>query len=949
MSQHPATHRDPMIAIVGIGCRFPRQMNSPAALWSGLNARIDTTSEVPASRWDVDALYDADRQTAGKTYVRRGSFLDDAEVEGFDPTFFGISPREAAYVDPQQRLLLETTYEAMEDAGWAADALRGSRAGVFMGLFIHDYQHILLRDRQALSHYTNPGIAMSIAANRISYAFDLQGPSFALDTACSSALVAIHQACVSLRTGESSVAFAGGVNVILGPENTVGMSKASMLSPDGRCHSFDARANGYVRGEGAGVVALKRLGDALADGDPIYAVIRASGTNQDGGQKAGITVPNGQAQRALLRETIAQAGLQPHQIQYAEAHGTGTPVGDPIEANALGEVLGEGRAAGEVCWLGSIKSNIGHSESASGAAGIIKAALCLKHQRLVPNLHFKTPNPGVDFERLKLRVVTDAMPWAGEFATVNSFGFGGANANVVLQSAQGAIDALGVTPAAPTHEPGEQGARFVRVSGHTPEAMRANAAALSSALEEPEALDALAHTTTARRSPWRHRAVVFGDAQQVRAGLEAVAVGELPELGATGESRGVADEVVWVFTGMGPQRAQMGVELMAQEPAFAETMKRCDALFRRLGSFSIIERLQASAERSLIQQTRYAQPAIFSVQAALADLLKSKGVTPTHIVGHSVGEWAAAYAAGALSLEEAGRVIYHRSRLQHTTEGHGKIMAVGVSLDECERLLADYPGLSLAAINGPASISVAGDAAQIELLRAQLEARGEFARVLDVEVPYHSPMMDPLEQELRASLAQLTSAEPEVALYSTVLGRRSESGELDAGYWWGNVRAPVRFAEAIEAMALSDGAVFMELGPHPVLKSAIYECAGARSVPTLRRGVSEARAFGEALAGAHVRGVAVDWSRVNPTTEPLRLPPYQWQRERYWAESEQHERYRKGRPMHTLELADEAPDRLLGVCLPTARPTWQSAVCAEAPAFLGDHQIDAAVVFPGAG
>ena len=519
--------RNEPIAIVGIGCRFPGDVHDPASFWDLLAAGRDAITDIPADRWDLDALYDEDPRRPGKTYARRGGFL--AGIDRFEPAFFGISPREALHVDPQQRLLLETAHRAMEDAGEVPEALAGSATGVFVGLFIHDYQHIQLADRDALGAYTGTGTAMSIAANRVSYVFDLQGPSLAVDTACSSSLVAIHLACRSLWQGESTAALAGGVNVILKPEMTIAMSKASMLSVDGRCKAFDSRANGYVRAEGAGMVMLKPLSAAQRDGNPIYAVIRGTAVNQDG-RTPGISVPSESAQQRLVRAALADAGVAAAQIQYMEAHGTGTPVGDPIEANALGAVLSEERADEQPCVVGSVKTNIGHLESASGVAGLIKAALALQHRQIPQNLHFVAPNPKIDFAALRLRVPQALEPWpevdGPRLAGVNSFGFGGTNAHIVLEEAPAPPLTLSESraPARDESKGTATATELLPLSAKTAPALAALARATAEALDAGLPVADACYTAATRRSHHPHRlAVVGSSATELAARLRTTA------------------------------------------------------------------------------------------------------------------------------------------------------------------------------------------------------------------------------------------------------------------------------------------------------------------------------------------------------------------------------------------------------------------------------------------
>lgn len=939
------------IAIVGLSCRFPGGAISVDRYWALMRDGVDAIAEVPDDRWDRDALYSADREKRGKTYIKWGGFLDG--IDQFDPEFFGISPREAAHIDPQQRLLLEVAYESLEHAGIPVERIRGSRSGVFVGLFIHDYAHIQLYDREAIDAYTGTGTSMSIAANRISYLYDLRGPSVALDTACSSSLVALHQGCESIRTGACDMVLAGGVNTILRPEMTIAMSKASMLSPDGRCHSFDAEANGYVRAEGAGMVVLKRLQDAQRDGDVIHAVIRSTAVNQDGRTK-GISVPNGEAQRALVREAAELAGVSPADIQFVEAHGTGTPVGDPIEANALGEVLSEGRDPRQPCILGSIKSNIGHTESASGVAGLLKVVLSLKHGMIPPNLHFRKPNPDIDLEALGLRVPTRLEPWpetngAPRLACLNSFGFGGTNAHAILQEAP---------PVARKEKPLESSARkalLVPLSAHSPEALSAGARRLRDFCQEsPDvALNDIVYTAGVRRTHHDVKmAVVAHGREELAELLDAHDRGEARrEVVTTSATVRRVDRPVFLFTGMGPQWWKMGRELLEGEPVFRQAVEEVDELLQVRAGWSVLEELTRTESESRIFETMIAQPAIFAVQVGLFRLWSSWGVRPAAILGHSVGEAAAAYASGALSLADSVRVVETRSRLQHRTEGQGKMLAVGVTVEEARQLTAGREHLvSIAAINSPKSISLAGDEGALVEIEQQLRASDRFARFLEVPVPYHSPAMDPLESELLSCLVGLEPRESDIPYYSTIRGVRARGDELGPDYWWNNVRDTVLFKAAIDLL-IEDGLdTFIEIGPHPVLSRSVMECLGDRpgvSLPSLRRHMPERSTLMSSLGTLYCLGYSVDWARLADPCPPRELPSYAWQRERYWDESKESQARRRGAGDGVM-LSESGPRHpLLGSRLSITQDSFGNEL--KELQYVADHRVRGSVVFPGAG
>jgi len=944
----PAPNDKLHIAIIGLGCRYPGGADNPEAYWDLMRNGVDAITEVPADRWDSRRFYHPDSATPGKANSRWGGFVE--KIAHFDARFFGISPREATRMDPQQRLLLEIAWEALEDGGQVPAALAGAEVGVFIGISTYDYGEIThgMNDREHLDAHSNLGGSLSIAANRISYAFDFRGPSFAVDTACSSSLTAIHLATRSLRDGECKLALVGGVNAVLKPESTIGFSRASMLSPDGRCKAFDARANGYTRAEGAGIVVLKPLTDALADGDPIYAVIRGSAINEDG-HTSGITVPGRAAQEAMLRDAYRRAGFSPGEVQYVEAHGTGTPVGDPIEAQALGTVLSTGRPPGSYCVIGSVKTNIGHLEAGAGMAGLIKVALMLKHREIPPILHLQELNPNIPFDELQLRVPRTLEPWPTNGnvparAGVNSFGFGGANAHVVVEEAPRSDEK---PPSAIRHPPS---AYLLPLSARSPEALRAFAQAyrdfLSAKASEAPVHD-LCYTASLRRNHHDYRLALVGHShQELIEHLDAWLAGETrPGMSSGHQAPGHRPRLVFVFSGMGPQWWAMGRELLEQEPVFREAVERCDELLRQYAGWSLLEELRADESRSRMGEAEIAQPANFALQVALAALWRSRGVEPDAIIGHSAGEVAAAYVAGALSLEEAVRVIFHRSRLQQRATGKGKMAAVSLSLAEGLRALEGYQDrLSVAAINSPKAITLSGDADALAEVIHSLEQRQVFCRLLQVAVPYHSPHMDPLEDELRRSLQGLEVRPTLIPLVSTVTGKMATAQDFDAEYWWQNVRHPVYFADAMDRLISNGADLFLELSPHPVLAGTISECLltnGQKSavLPSLRRQEAEREQMLGSLGALHTLGYPVAWdSLYREGGRFVRLPSYPWQHERYWQESEVAETSRLGRQVHPL----------LGRRLASAQQSWEIEVDKQLLPYLDDHRIQGTVVYPGA-
>ncbi|MEU8238199.1 type I polyketide synthase [Actinoplanes missouriensis] len=931
------------IAIVGIGCRFPGGADTPAAFWDLLCAGVDATRELPADRWEVGKFYDPADTKLGKMSTFRGGFLD--RVDGFDAHFFGISPREAVWLDPQQRLLLACAWEAMEDGGLVPEHLAGSDTGVFIGGFTLDYQLLQnygVYSRYELQSHSATGMMMTMLANRLSYTFDLRGPSLTVDTACSGSLVAVHLAAQAIRNGECSVALAGGVNVMIAPNMTIAESKGGFLSPDGRCKTFDASANGYARGEGAGVVVLKPMSAALRDGDPIYALVTGSAVSQDG-HTNGITVPNGDAQEAAMRTAYRRAGVAPHQVRYVEAHGTGTPVGDPIEASAIGRVMSEGRDPGDRVRLGSVKTNIGHLEAAAGVAGLIKTALALKHGRIPGQLHFTDPNPAIAFDRLQLSVQTGLGDWpegpGPRYAGVNSFGFGGTNAHVVLQEPPDVPVVVADRPPARR--------RILPLSARSPEALTAVAGSFAGALDGGVDLTDAGHTCALRRSHHDHRLAVV-------ASTAAEAAGKLREFGATHTAKGVVTgrvpagdrpKVAFVFTGMGPQWWAMARELFHTERVFREVVEKCDAELFTYAGYSLIDELLADEAQSRMAETEVAQTANFAVQVGLAALWRSWGIEPDGIVGHSTGEVAAQYVAGVLSFADAIKVNFHRSSLQQRATGTGRMLAVGLTPETLDKAVADAgPLVSVAAINSPTAVTLSGDAQILESMAAQLKTFGVFHRFLAVKVPYHSHCMDPLRDDLLAGLADLSPRPATIPLYSTVTGTRIDGGGVNGHYWWQNVRATVLFAAAAREM-LADGYThFVEIGPHPVLAGSLRELiaeqgAEAVVVPSLRRDEPDEEVLLSSLGTLYCHGQDVDWDAFyGAQGRHVALPSYPWQLKRYWNESAEAREDRHYTEVHPL----------LGQRVSAGRPAWEREINTRVLPYLADHRIQGTTLVPGA-
>lgn len=932
------------IAIIGIGCRMPPAGNSLATFWRFLMRGGNALRPIRADRWDWRQYYDEDPNRPGKSHAPKAASLDQ-DLRTFDPLAFGISPREAASLDPQQRLLLEVTWEAFEDAGLPLNRMSGSPTGVFIGGFCLD--HLLLQAQASNRHLVNAhsagGVMMTVLSNRISHAFNLRGPSLTLDTACSSSLVALHYACQSLRLRECEMAVAGGVNAMMRPEFPIIMSKGHFLSHHGECHTFDETAAGYARGEGAGVVLLKRLEDALEAGDEIYAVIRASGVNQDG-HTDGISLPNSEAQEALLRTVYSSAGISPAEVDYVEAHGTGTQAGDSAELRALNRNFSPGRKAPLI--VGSVKTNIGHLEAAAGVAGIIKTVGVLKHRQVPKNLHFKNPNPNIPFSEYCVTVAGESstLPAPEEkpalFAAVNSFGYGGTNAHVVLESAP---------PAAPKESASAAGPHLIPLSAHNEEALRDLAGKFAFLLggNLDGTLADLAYTTAFRRSHLSHRMVMTANnVDELREQLIAASTGEIHERVVTGVVTGALNPpLVFVFTGMGPQWWGMGQGLIRSERIVADTIDEIDAPFRKLSGWSLKDAMLASEAESRMARTELAQPANFALQVALTRLWEIHGVRPAAVIGHSVGEVTAAYAAGIYTLEEAVLVSYHRSRLQQTAAGLGSMLAVGLPEAEALELIANSPGVSIAAINSFNAVTLSGDTKPLKRLAAELEQRGVFNKFLRVEVAYHSPQMDPLREELLTSLASLAPKPARLPIYSTAHGGVVPGESWDAEYWWRNVRQPVRFAAAIQHLMEDGYSSFLEVGPHPVLGNSIKECAATlgrrvHCFTSLRRAEPEKPRFLTTLGELYCAGVAIDWSAVAPVSGRfIRGPQYPWKRQTHWVESDRSRMERLGLPGPVY----------LNRTVPAPNPTWEVEVNRNYFPFLFDHGVQDQTVFAGMG
>ncbi len=879
--------REP-VAIIGVGCRFPGA-DDLESLWGILRDATETVGDFPGGRFSsLDRFYDPKPGKLRGAITRRGGFLKNLDL--FDADFFGISPREAVLLDPQHRLLLELGWEALEDAGLPLHSVAGSRTGVFVGQWTSDFETCLNEMLSDPDLYSTTGSGRYAAAARLAYHFDLRGPNLTLDTACSSSLVAVHLACQSLRIGESELALAGAVNLILRPEITLAYGSARILSPDGRCKFGDGSANGYVRSEAGAVVVLKLLGRALADRDPIHAVIRGTATNNDGSSSGLLVSPSRERQAALIRDALRDAGISAAEVDYIEAHGTGTQAGDPAELEAIGSVLAEVPRL-RPCVVGSIKTNIGHPEAAAGMAGLCKLVVSLKHASIPATLHLREPNPNIPWSKLPLTINGELQPWPHDserrLAGVNSFGITGTNAHAILENA----------PAQKSLYEDSDRPRLFVVSACTPAALEQTAAAWRARMDRealwPPSMADLAYTAAARRTfhPFR-LAVVARDRSDLDAQLASWLEGEPGELVQSGRISSTRPRIVFVFPGQGGQCLGMGRELFNSEPVFRDAMARCDRALRPHTHRSVIDEMMGPAAAG---GGEIVQPALFALMIALAELWQSWGVQPEAVVGHSMGEVPAAVVCGALSLEDGAAVISKRSQIMKTVSGQGLMAMTALTFADATEFVKAYGGrLSVAANNSPHSTVLSGDVDAIAEAIATLESREIFCRRVRIDVASHSFQMDPIAPELERSLKSILPRRGRIPLYSTSTSCVEDGSALDASYWRRNLREPVLFSDAIQHLLREGFQTFIEINAHPVLLQAIED--GAKhvgkevlAVASQRRDKEQLPEILASLGKLHVSGQPIQFSSLYPAGECLRLPTYRWQRERYWPEQSQAE------------------------------------------------------------
>src|ERR1700728_3824692 len=931
------------IAIVGMSCRFPGGVDSPDSLWDMVAEERDVMSEFPTDRgWDLAGLFDDDPDAPHKCYARSGGFVDD--VAGFDAGFFGVAPSEALATEPQHRMLLELSWEALERAGIDPTTLRGSATGVFAGIIAQGYGMLA----EEIEGYRLTGMTSSVATGRVAYVLGLEGPAVSVDTACSSSLVALHMAVQSLRSGECDLALAGGATVNATPTVFVEFSRHRGLSPDGRCKPFAGAADGVGWSEGGGMLVVERLSDAQRLGHRVLAVVRGTAVNQDGASN-GLTAPNGPSQQRVVRTALANAGLSAGEVDVVEAHGTGTTLGDPIEAQALLATYGQDRAEpGKPLWLGSIKSNMGHTQAAAGVAGVIKMVQAMRHELLPATLHVAAPSPHVDWSAGAVSLLTQAQSWPANGrarrAGVSSFGISGTNAHVIIEECP---------PAEPVESAPQPPVVPWVVSAKGAAALAAQASRLAESIGARELLDiADVGWSLAGRSTFEHRAVVLGqDRSQLLAGLGELADGMPGGSVITGHAA-PAGKTALVFPGQGSQWIGMGVELLETAPVFAGQMNACAEAFADFVDWSLIDVLRGVPGAASLDRVDVVQPALFAVMVSLAELWRSIGVRPDAVIGHSQGEIAAAYVAGALSLRDAARVVTLRSKLLLALSGRGGMASLACATDQARELLAPYGDrVSIAAINGRSAVVLSGEVAALDEIVAQCTERELRARRIDVDYASHSVAVDAIRAQLAEALSVIEPQSTRTVFFSTVTGGILDTAELTADYWFRNIRQTVEFASAVRTASASGYRTFIESSPPPALIAGIEDTAtdgGADAVvvPTLGREDGGLTRFLSSAAQAFVAGVKVDWRAAVPGAGFVELPTYAFERRRFWLSGDGAAIDAAGLGLGASEHAllgavVDLPDSGGVVLTGRLSPATQSC--------LTDHAVDGLAVFPGAG
>ena len=971
--------REP-IAVVGMSCRFPGAPDLDA-YWDVIRQGVDATQDIPSSRWDMTDLYDPTGQQSGKMSVKRAGLVEG--IDQFDPRFFGISPREAARMDPQQRLLLEVAWEALEVGAIPADRIVGKSVGVYVGIGGTDYSKLPSQYDgyyEYIDAHVGTGNALSVAANRISYIMDLRGPSMAIDTACSSSTMAIHLAVQSLRARQTNMALAGGVNAIITPETTIAFSKARMLSPNGRCRPFDASANGYVRGEGCGMLVLKRLADAVADGDLVFGVIRGTATNQDG-RTSGITAPNGVSQQAVIRAALTDAGIEPERVNYIEAHGTGTPLGDPIEIDALSRVFPKSPDNDRACLVTSVKANVGHMETVSGVAGIIKILLMMRHGVIPAQAHLEKLNPEIKLRNSRLQIPNTPTPFPSNeplIAGASSFGFGGANTHVVLEQ-----------PAAPAAEPppSEDSPQAILLSAKSENALAQAAERLREFVAENRGvrLADIAYTTQVGRVHHAYRAsVIASDHPQLEKRLSRVAAGKVGDgihakQVIASESPSGKPRLAMLFTGQGAQEVDMGRGLFDSNPVFANVLRECDEVLREILPVPLLSVLypdlfptppdNGTPLEKMVHQTRYTQPALFAIEYGLVRVWEDLGIRPDCVMGHSIGQYTAAAVANVMDWQDALRLVAHRGRLMNGLPAGGRMEVIFGTRQTCLDLIEQLgigDVVSVAAENGPSNTVVAGDGEAMEQLCRRCDADELQRQSLQVSHAFHSPLMDPILDEFRSIATDIEMRTPETDFICNVTGERLVSAP-DADYWCQHIREAVRFATGIQTLASAKVDVLLECGPSPVLIGMARRCDAElpqADAHSLRKSKDDVATFLSAAGALHVAGLDVDWNTLTkrsaetnntdpgaaaPLPRRIRLPTYPFEKSRCWLDPTSPEALR---PIYTADLVGGSPVHpLLGSALPTplSGRVFRASLSTRRTPFLADHVVQGSISFPGAG
>ncbi len=943
------------IAVIGVGARFPGAENSEA-YWDMLKNGRDGIREVPSDRWDADQYYDPTPATPGKMVTKQGGFIDG--IDRFDPHFFGISPREAVHIDPQQRLLLEVSWEALESAGIPADRAAGTRTGVFVGISANDYSRLQSGTTETLNPYSGTGNAFSIASNRISYIFDFHGPSMSIDTACSSSLVSIHNACQCLRDRDCDLALAGGVNLVLSPEVTITFSQARMMAADGRCKTFDEAADGYGRGDGAGMVVLKRLSDALKDGDSIMAVVRGSAVNQDG-RSNGITAPNGQLQQAVITQALDTAGLAPDQIHYIETHGTGTPLGDPIEIESIKKVMLQERAKTNPLLIGSVKTNISHLESAAGIASFIKVVLVLQNEEIPPHLNFKKLNPYIKLDDAPIQIVTKNTPWPRSdkkrYAGISAFGFGGTNAHIIVSEPP---------LAEPKADTTDRKAHVFTNSARNNAALKDFAKRLITYMEKhPQAKAAdICFSLNTGRAQFAHRlAFVVKDSDDLKSKLSAFVDGKEDQTIYSNVIEKKAElKTAFLFTGQGAQYPHMGKELYDTQPVFRATMDRCNFISEGLLPQPLLSVIfpENEASEELVHQTRYTQPALFAIELALAKLWQSWGVQPDYLIGHSVGEYVAAVLAGVMSLEDGMKLIVARGRLMQSLPQNGAMAAIFTEPEHIESALKGIEDkVSIAGVNGPASTVISGEKEAVRHVAESFEQQKIKVTYLKVSHAFHSPLMDPILDEFESVASELSFKAPQIPIVSNLTGKLLESNEVpDAAYWRKHIRQAVLFDQGMKTLDAEQVDVYLETGPHPTLIGMARHSlpdSEAAWIPSLHRKQTNWDSILSAAAALFVYGAPIDWVQFDKLYNRtfLRLPHYAFQRKRYWIPEEI--LAKAGLSAEPSQQALPKYDHpLLGRALRSPvlkNPVYEAIITRKSAAELTDHRILNLPLLPATG